>query len=95
MALGRPTGRNLTKISGAVSNRACASRLLSELSTSDGSIDHCHRYHATRAEPLRELDHFAQAQAVERRALELTAHSIEQSLLRQPFLTASYSPLLA
>lgn len=57
-----------------------------ELSTSDGALDHCHRYHATRAEPLRELDHFEQAQAVERRALELTARPIKQSLLRQPIL---------
>ena len=55
-------------------------------------LDHCHRYHATRAEPLRELGHFEQAQAVERRALELTAHPIEQSLLRQPILD-SYSTL--
>ncbi|MBQ0925796.1 MULTISPECIES: hypothetical protein [Pseudonocardiaceae] len=67
---------------------------LTDLSTLDDALDHCHRYHATRAEPLRELGHSGQAQAAERRALELTAHPIDQSLLRQRISTASYPPSL-
>ncbi|WP_173130535.1 hypothetical protein [Kibdelosporangium persicum] len=51
---------------------------LTELSTLDDVLDHCHRYHATRAEPMRELGHSRQAQAAERRALELIAPRINR-----------------
>ena len=46
-------------------------------------------FHAGRAELLRELGQSGQAQAADRRALELTANPAEQALLRQRILEAS------
>ena len=56
---------------------------LAELSTLDGVLGDYHLYHAARAELLRELDQVDQAQAADRRALELTANPAQQTLLRQ------------
>ncbi len=59
---------------------------LAELSTLDSALDRYHLFHATRAELLRELGELEQAQAADRRALELTANPAEQAVLRQRIL---------
>jgi predicted RNA polymerase sigma factor len=49
-------------------------------------LDRYHLYHATRAGLLRELGHPEQAQAANRRALELTTNPAQQTLLQQRIL---------
>ena len=62
---------------------AGARAAMAELDGLAGPLDDYYLYHATRAELLRELGHPGQAQAADRRALELTANPAEQAVLRQ------------
>jgi RNA polymerase sigma factor (sigma-70 family) len=59
---------------------------LNELSDLADPLDRYHLYHATRAGLLRELGHPEQAQAANRRALELTTNPAQQTLLQQRIL---------
>jgi len=56
---------------------------MAELDDLAGSLGDYYLYHASRAELLRELGHPVQANAADRRALELTANPAERAVLRQ------------
>jgi RNA polymerase sigma factor (sigma-70 family) len=56
---------------------------LAELNTLAGALDRYHLYHATRAELLRQVGQPEEAQAADRRALELTHNPAEQAVLQQ------------
>jgi RNA polymerase sigma factor (sigma-70 family) len=63
---------------------------MAELDTLDGELDRYHLYHATRADLWRELGRPDEAQAADRRALELTANPAEQAVLQQRIAEGSY-----
>jgi len=67
----------------AVRYTAGARAALAELDDLAGTLGDYYLYHASRAELLRELGHPGQAQAADRRALELTANPAEQAVLRR------------
>jgi RNA polymerase sigma-70 factor (ECF subfamily) len=56
---------------------------MAELDALADVLDRYHLYHATRAGLLRALGHSDQAQAADRRALELTSNPAEQAVLQQ------------
>jgi RNA polymerase sigma factor (sigma-70 family) len=56
---------------------------LAELDTLADALDRYHLYHATRAELLRQVGQPDEAQAADRRALELTHNPAEQAVLQQ------------
>jgi RNA polymerase sigma factor (sigma-70 family) len=67
----------------AVRHATGARAAMAELDDLADTLGEYHLYHASRAELLRELGHPDQANAADRRALELTTNPAEQALLRQ------------
>ena len=67
----------------AVRHATGAQAAMAELDDLAGILGEYHLYHATRAELLRELGQRGQAQAADRRALDLTANPAERAILQQ------------
>jgi RNA polymerase sigma-70 factor (ECF subfamily) len=67
----------------ALAQLAGPSVALCEVDTLGSELDGYHLFHAVRAELLNAQGRHVEAQAAERRALELTHNPAEQSLLRR------------